>query len=108
MSAALTFVLAMVMYPEIQRKAQKQLDDVVGDDRLPHFSDRSQLPYIDAVLRESLRWQQVLPMGVAHALIADDEYRGYFIPKGTVVIANQWFVPFNHAMLELLAKRLVT
>lgn len=85
----------MAMHPEIQRKAQKQLDDVIGDGRLPLFSDRPKLPYIDAVLRESLRWQQVLPLGVAHRLTEDDEYRGYFIPKGTLVTANQWYDPFS-------------
>lgn len=80
----------MIIYPEIQKKAQAQLDEVVGENRLPNFADRPSLPYIDALVRESVRWQPVLPLGVPHRLLADDEYNGYFIPKGTLVIANQW------------------
>lgn len=53
----------MVLYPEIQRKAQKQIDHIVGTDRLPEFSDREDLPYIDALVSESLRWHPVLPLG---------------------------------------------
>lgn len=92
MSAAQSFILAMAMNPDVQLKAQQQLDEVVGSNRLPLLSDRPSLPYIDALVKESLRWQPVLPLGIAHKSIADDEYRGYFIPKGTIVIANQWYV----------------
>ena len=58
-----TFFLAMTMYPEIQRKAQEELDSVVGTDRLPDFSDEPSLPYTSAVMKEVLRWQQVAPFG---------------------------------------------
>lgn len=80
----------MATHPEIQKRAQKELDEVVGSHRLPQFSDRPSLPFIDAIVRESLRWQPVLPLGVAHRSIVDDEYNGYYIPKGTVVMVNQW------------------
>lgn len=46
----------MVLYPEVQSKAQDELDTVVGDKRLPVFSDRDSLPYIDALVKEVLRW----------------------------------------------------
>ena len=58
-----TFFLAMTMYPEIQRKAQEELDRIVGTDRLPEFSDEPSLPYTSAVMKEVLRWQQVAPFG---------------------------------------------
>ena len=53
----------MVMYPDIQRKAQAEVDRVVGRDRLPDFSDQPSLPYIEAIVRETLRWNPVVPLG---------------------------------------------
>lgn len=50
-----SFVLAIVTHPEVQIKAQKELDSVVGRDRLPEFSDRQSLPYINAIIKEVLR-----------------------------------------------------
>ncbi len=55
-SATLTFILAMLMHPDIQVKAQREIDSVVGSDRLPDFSDQSHLPYLAAVLKEVLRY----------------------------------------------------
>ena len=82
----------MAMHPEIQQRAQKELDSVVGDRRLPMHNDQSSLPYIEAIMKEALRWQPVFPLGIPHRSIVDDEYRGYLIPKGTVIIPNQWCV----------------
>ncbi|OCH88003.1 cytochrome P450 [Obba rivulosa] len=87
-----SFFLAIVRYPEAQEKAYTELMDVVGPHRLPEFSDRESLPYINAVVKESLRWQPVVPLGVAHATIADDEYNGYLIPKGSIIMANSWAI----------------
>jgi cytochrome P450 len=53
----------MVLYPEVQRKAQAEIDAVVGRDRLPDFRDRPLLPYVSAILEEALRWHPVLPLG---------------------------------------------
>ena len=72
----------MTVHPEIQKKAQDELDRVVGSERLPDFSDRPSLPYIEALYRELLRFKPPVPMAVAHALTEDDYYKGYFIPKG--------------------------
>jgi len=57
------FLMAMTMHPEIQRKAQEEIDRVIGNDRLPDFNDEFLLPYCTAVMRETLRWQQVAPFG---------------------------------------------
>ncbi|KAG1829844.1 cytochrome P450 [Suillus variegatus] len=89
-SVVMTFALAMVLYPDVQRRAQAEIDSVVGGDRLPTFEDRTSLPYIESVLRETLRWQPVVPLGVPHVTTSDDTYDGYFIPKGTVVMCNIW------------------
>lgn len=87
-STLVVFVLNMVLHPEIQQKAQAILDEVVGTDRLPSFEDRPNLPYIDYIVQETLRWAPVSPIGVPHRSLADDEYKGMFIPKGSFVYAN--------------------
>ncbi len=55
MSALGSFFLAMVLYPEIQRKAQAEVDRVIGRDRLPDFSDEPSIPYVTALVKEVLR-----------------------------------------------------
>ncbi|KAJ3568002.1 hypothetical protein NP233_g6000 [Leucocoprinus birnbaumii] len=85
-----TFMLAMLTHPEAQRKAQEEVDSVVGADRLPDFSDRPQLPYLTAVLKEVLRWNPITPTGIPHLTIAEDVYSGYYIPKGATIMANAY------------------
>ncbi|KAJ7660885.1 cytochrome P450 [Mycena polygramma] len=80
------FFLAMTLYPDVQAKAQAELDTVVGSDRLPSFNDRPMLPYIEAVFKEVLRWHQAAPIGQCEDVVVD----GYLIPKGAFVIPNQW------------------
>ncbi|TFK83547.1 cytochrome P450 [Polyporus arcularius HHB13444] len=87
-----TFFLAMSLHPEVRTKAQAELHAVVGPNRLPEHSDRNECPYIEAIIKECLRWQNATPMGIPHAVMEDDEYEGYFIPAGTVVFANVWAV----------------
>lgn len=58
-----SFVLAMVIHPEVFIKAQQELDHVVGQERLPDFHDQDSLPYIDAIVKETLRWNPVVPLG---------------------------------------------
>jgi cytochrome P450 len=72
----------MAMYPEVQRRVQAEIDTVVGRDRLPLQSDRDSLPYVEAFCRELFRWHGIVPMGIAREVIADDWYKGMFIPSG--------------------------
>ena len=88
----------MVAFPEVQRRAQAELDTVVGRDRLPTFADAPHLPYISAVIKEVLRWRPAVPLGVPHAAEEDDWYEGMFIPKGTVCISNTWHCNHDHAV----------
>ena len=53
----------MALYPEVQRKAQEQVDEVIGKNRLPDFEDRERLPYVEAVMKELFRWRPPLPVG---------------------------------------------
>ncbi|KAL7280060.1 hypothetical protein ACG7TL_006475 [Trametes sanguinea] len=89
-SSLLGFFLAMSLHPEVQRKAQAELDTVVGPESLPDFEDRDALPYTNAIIRETLRWHNVLPLSIPHRTVKDDEIDGFFIPAGTVLIPNTW------------------
>nr|BAK09480.1 cytochrome P450 [Postia placenta] len=87
-----TFYLIMSLYPEIQKKAQAELDRVVEPGCLPDFGDRANLPYLDAVLKEIYRWNPTVPAAVPHRVTQDDVYNGFHIPAGATVIANTWAV----------------
>ena len=92
-SSLMTFFLAMTMFPEVQKKAQEELDRVIGN-RLPTSADKGRLPYIDAVVSETHRWHPVAPMAIPHLSTAEDTIRGYRIPKGSLVMPNIWW--FTH------------
>ncbi|KAJ8468347.1 hypothetical protein ONZ45_g17274 [Pleurotus djamor] len=92
MSALSSFFLAMVLHPEIQEAARAEIDRVVPADRLPLFSDKPDLPFIDCLVWESLRWHPSVNIALAHSVTEEDEYRGYKIPKGTTVLANIWTI----------------
>ena len=100
----------MALYPEVQQRAQEEIDRVVGSDRLPALEDRVTLPYVEAVLLECLRFHPMAPTGmnhlviihyscasfnfpplaVPHSLREDDVYNGYHIPAGSIVFTNLW------------------
>ncbi|KAH7908057.1 cytochrome P450, partial [Hygrophoropsis aurantiaca] len=95
-STLTAFILVMVLYPEIQERAWLSIQSVVGTARLPNFDDRASLPYLDAVLREILRWHPIAPMGsVPHATYTEDIYNGYYIPKGAMILSNIWAMSRN-------------
>ncbi|TFK34339.1 cytochrome P450 [Crucibulum laeve] len=85
-----TFILAMLCHPEIQAKAQKEIDETIGTGRLPEFSDQANLPYLAALVKEVMRWRPVTPMAVPHKVIEEDIYNGYYIPAGSTIIPNVW------------------
>ncbi|KAJ7320735.1 cytochrome P450 [Mycena albidolilacea] len=87
-TALTNFVLAMSLYPDVQRRAHAELDTVVGRGRLLDFDDRGKLPYLGAILKETLRWKAVTPLGVPHCTTEADEYRGFYIPAKTTVLPN--------------------
>jgi cytochrome P450 len=92
-SSLMTFFLAMTLFPDVQKKAQEELDRVMGD-RLPISADRESLPYIWAVVQETHRWHPVAPMALPHASTKEDVIRGYRIPKGSLILPNNWW--FTH------------
>ena len=88
----------MIAFPEVQRRAQAELDAVVGRDRLPTFADAPRLPYVCAIIKEILRWRPGAPFGVPHVATEEDWYEGMYIPKGTVCIANIWHCNHDRAV----------
>ncbi|GAW09277.1 cytochrome P450 [Lentinula edodes] len=89
------FILAMLRNPEVQAKAHSELERVLGPGNLPSLNDVGSLPYITAVVRETLRYSPVTPLAFPHELIEDDIYAGYLLPKGSIVLANVWSILHN-------------
>ncbi|GKZ36943.1 hypothetical protein AbraIFM66950_008208 [Aspergillus brasiliensis] len=88
------------LYPDAVRKAQAELDTVVGSERLPTFDDMTHLPYLDAFLKELIRWRPLAALGAPHSVTQDDSYEGYDIPKNTVLIPNQIAMEFDSEVWE--------
>ncbi|KJA22841.1 hypothetical protein HYPSUDRAFT_66808 [Hypholoma sublateritium FD-334 SS-4] len=99
-SATSTLFYLLATHPEVQIRAQKELDSVIGTDRLPGFDDRPYLPFIEAIYREVLRWRPPTMLGLVHRASEDDMYRGYYIPKGTNVFANIWAMAHDEKKYE--------
>ncbi|KAI1261749.1 cytochrome P450 [Xylariaceae sp. FL1019] len=85
------FVQAMVLFPDIQRRAREEIDRVCGE-RLPTMGDAKLLPYVRACVKETLRWMPTALLGIPHAVLQDDEYMGYKIPKNAIVMMNTWAI----------------
>ncbi|TEB31949.1 cytochrome P450, partial [Coprinellus micaceus] len=93
-SAITSCILGLLEYPNVMRKARAELDRVVQPGYLPAFDDQPSLPYTTALAKETLRWRAVAPIAVPHFLAEEDQYKGYRIPAGSIVIGN------SHAMLH--------
>ncbi|CAG7918721.1 unnamed protein product [Penicillium olsonii] len=92
-STLYAFIQAMLLFPDVQRKAQDEIERVIGSSRLPVMEDLSELQYIRACMKETVRWMPTTILGaVPHAVTQDDEYRGMFIPKNAGVLNNVWAI----------------
>ncbi|OQO10660.1 hypothetical protein B0A48_03958 [Cryoendolithus antarcticus] len=89
-----SFVLAMVLHPEIQKKAQAEIDAVTGD-RIPDDSDYDRLPYVMAVIKEVQRWRPITGIGVPHQLSEDMWVDGKRLPKGAMLLLNVWALHYD-------------
>jgi len=94
------FVMASILHQDAVLRAQRELDVVVGLDRLPAVEDLPRLPYVNAFVREVFRWRPITPGGMVHATIEEDEYMGYRIPKGATVVANHWSLDLDGDLFE--------
>ncbi|KAK8159123.1 cytochrome P450 [Phyllosticta citrichinensis] len=86
----LTSLMQLALHPEVQEKAREQLDKVCGSERLPTWSDFDRLPYINSIVKESVRWGPPVPFGIPHVVREDDWYEGMFIPKGSSIFVPVW------------------
>ncbi|XP_020291003.1 probable cytochrome P450 303a1 isoform X2 [Pseudomyrmex gracilis] len=95
-SKALSFgFLYLIMFPEVQRKAQEEIDKVLGRDRFPTLDDRPKMPYVQAIVLESLRMFMGRTMNVPHRALRDTSIMGYKIPKDTMLVVN-----FNMVLMD--------
>jgi hypothetical protein len=90
-SVLVSFFLAMARNTDTMRTAQRQLDGVLGGERLPDHSDIEDLPYIVAIVKETLRWAPPVPIGTTHRLMEDDVYLGMLISGGATILENIWW-----------------
>ncbi|KAG7089339.1 hypothetical protein E1B28_011031 [Marasmius oreades] len=88
-SAILSFILHMIHHPEIQSRAQSEVESL---GRLPELSDKGKLPFTEAVIAETLRCNPVTPLALPHAAMEDDVYEGMWIPKRSTIVANIWAI----------------
>jgi cytochrome P450 len=82
---SLSFLLILLHRPDVQLRIQEEIDNVIGQARLPAKSDLFSMPYTEAAILESLRYATPIPLGIPHCVSHDVMFRGYTIPKGTVV-----------------------
>ncbi|KAF7369020.1 Cytochrome P450 [Mycena venus] len=85
-----TFFLAMILQPDAQRKAQKELDVVLGFCTAPRLADRSRLPYMEALISENFRAYTIAPIGLPHVAAEEDVHNGFLIPKDSIILTNNW------------------
>nr|XP_021498841.1 cytochrome P450 2D26-like isoform X2 [Meriones unguiculatus] len=81
-------LLLMILHPDVQRRVQKEIDEVIGQARHPEMADQAHMPYTNAVVHEVQRFADIVPMNVAHMTSRDIEFQGFRIPKGTTLIPN--------------------
>ncbi|CZT07896.1 related to cytochrome P450 CYP2 subfamily [Rhynchosporium agropyri] len=88
-------VLGLLTQPDMQKLAQAELDAIVGNDRSLTYADQAEVPFIDAIIKEVLRWRPSAVFGMPHATSETDVYKSYHFQKGTVVWASSWGVNQN-------------
>ncbi|PVF93578.1 cytochrome P450 [Serendipita vermifera] len=82
------FLHVLFLFPTVSNRVFREIQSVTQGLRLPRISDRSQFPYTEAVWKESVRWRPFFPLGLPHVNTQDEIIRGYFIPKGTMILQN--------------------
>uniref|UniRef100_A0A4W6CSW2 Cytochrome P450, family 2, subfamily Y, polypeptide 3 n=1 Tax=Lates calcarifer TaxID=8187 RepID=A0A4W6CSW2_LATCA len=94
-SSTIRYALSvLIKYPHIQEKMQQEIDSVIGKHRCPNMEDRKSLSFTDAVIHEVQRFLDIVPFSLPHYALQDITFRGYTIPKDTVII------PLLHSVLK--------
>ncbi|XP_061916522.1 cytochrome P450 2F3-like [Entelurus aequoreus] len=94
-SSTIRYALSVfIKHPDIQEKMQQEIDDVIGRERCPNMEDRKSMPFTDAVIHEVQRFLDIVPFSLPHYTLHDVSFRGYTIPKDTIII------PLLHSVLK--------
>ncbi|XP_024145864.1 cytochrome P450 2U1 [Oryzias melastigma] len=99
-NSILWFLLYMVLHPDVQDKAQAEIDEVVGKHRVPSMTDKGSLPFTEATIMEVQRLHSVVPLAIPHMTSQTTVFREYTIPKGTVIFPNLWSVHRDPTLWE--------
>ncbi|KAE8693509.1 Licodione synthase [Hibiscus syriacus] len=98
--SAIEWALAeLINNPEVLRKAQKEIDEVVGKTRLVQESDTCHLPYLEAIIKESFRLHPPIPM-ISRKAIEECNIKGYTIPAQSLLFVNMWSVARDPKLWE--------
>ncbi|GKZ36944.1 hypothetical protein AbraIFM66950_008209 [Aspergillus brasiliensis] len=90
------FLVACQLHPSAVDTAQQEINSVLGPTQnMPGLDDLARLPYTSAFFREVMRWRPLTPIGAPHALVEDDDYQGYHLPRGTLIMPNHWELDLN-------------
>ncbi|KAL1745669.1 cytochrome P450 [Schizophyllum fasciatum] len=82
------WLLLVAAHPEVQAKAQDEIDRVVGEGRMPEYKDAEDMPYLRAIIQEAHRFRNIVPLGLPHRAMRDLRYKDYLIPQGATILAN--------------------
>ena len=98
--SVLWFLEAMMLYPDVMKKAQAEIDSVLGAqaDTAPGFQHLNQLPYCVSLTKEVFRWMPVVPLGGPRQTMNDDEYKRYHIAVCTTIFVNVWSLHHDESM----------
>ncbi|CAL1272920.1 unnamed protein product [Larinioides sclopetarius] len=88
-SSILWFVYGMGVYPDVQKKIQLEVLEVIGPGDIPEFLHMKCMPYTTATIMELMRWKTIGPLDKRYT-VADARVNGYDVPKGTIILANFW------------------
>ncbi|KAM6162466.1 cytochrome P450 2D17-like isoform 2-T2 [Erethizon dorsatum] len=97
-------LLLMILHPDVQRRVQQEIDEVIGQGRRPEMGDQARMPFTNAVIHEVQRFGDIIPMNLPHMASRDIEVQGFLIPKGTGLVVNLssvlkdetvWEMPFR-------------
>ncbi|RPD65720.1 cytochrome P450, partial [Lentinus tigrinus ALCF2SS1-6] len=99
-ASILSLFLAMTLYPDVQRKGREEILSKIGTERLPTLDDKPSLPYIEAIVKELLRWNNIGPLGLPHRTTDTIVYQNYEIPPGSTVITNIWGMMHDENMYK--------
>ncbi|XP_028262265.1 cytochrome P450 2U1 [Parambassis ranga] len=99
-NSVLWVLLYMALHTDVQDKVQAEIDKIVGRQRVPSLTDRGRLPFTEATIMEVQRLTVVVPLGIPHMASETTEFRGYTIPKGTVILPNLWSVHRDSTLWE--------